>query len=117
MPKVTCCYFSGTRFEKLHVTHDGVLLATLDREEAIKAICLQIGALYVFNVNYEVSAEGEPLTGTSDYFDYLCIQFLGIRKKHVSSGNGVTLKKKRIPDPVLKLMQAVNDFHKKKQEK
>ena len=64
-------YSPGWDFEKLNVTYDGHVLATLKREDVLKAHCLQIGALYIFNVNYEVDAEGKALKGNADYFNFV----------------------------------------------
>ena len=82
-------------------------MARLKRKDAITAFCLQYAILYNFNVNYKVSIDGKPLTGDTYYFDFFGAFFMNIRKKDISSGDGVTLKKRRLDTPVSDLWNAI----------
>ena len=85
-------------------------MARFNRKEAnsvIKAFCVQFAILYNFNVNYKVSIDGKLLTGDTYYFDFFGAMFMNIRKKDISSGDGVTLKKRRLDAPVSDLWNEI----------
>ena len=98
------------------MTYDGVVLAKLDKIEAVKAHCIQVSSLYNFNANYNVSTKGKALTGESNYFDFVSVHLWNISKKDISSGDGVSLKKRKIVAPVLELIGEILNFQKKKEK-
>ena len=78
-------------------------------EEAVKAHCVQFGALYLFDANYKVSVKGKALTGIQHFYNFITVYLWDIRVKDVSSGDGVTLKRRPVNDPVLELKKKIND--------
>ena len=102
-------YFPGGNFEWLNVTYDGHVLAKLKRDEALEAICLQMGALYLFDAQYEVDAEGGAIPEISDYFKFCLHHFLDLPV----SGKNKTKAKGKQNDRVSALWNEIMAFSKR----
>ena len=111
------CVISGPNYTELNVTYDGHVLAPLKEKDSYKALCLQFGALFLFDAKYEYDSEGKPLPEISDYFRFVSTYFWDIRVKHqVSKSTGKLGKKKRIGDNVLELWEKILAYHELKNQ-
>ena len=106
---ICCFFFVGSGHDDVYVTYDGFVLAKMKRKDGVKAHCVQMAALYNFDANYKVSKEGKEIPGIRNYFDFVSVFFWKIRIKDISSGDGVTLKRKPVRDPVNDLINRINN--------
>ena len=83
-------------------------MKVFQREDAITAHCLQFSLLYNFGISYEKSPDKKSVAGIKNFFDFVSIFLWNIRPKTLSRGNGITIKKKPIPEKVQNLWDKIS---------
>ena len=101
-------FFLGKGFTKLTVTFEGKILAEFSsREDAAKAIVIQIAAFWNFNASYQHSPDGKPLPrNVKLFFEFVLFYFLEIRQRYKASTSN-QIKMYPIDDELLKFWDEV----------
>ena len=80
-----------------------------NRDEAIKAHLVQIGALSVFNANIEISSNGKKLPDNiRHFFEFINVYLWDIKVQAISESTGA-LSKKRVAVKVKDLWTKMNE--------
>ena len=73
---------------------NGQVLQTFGREDAVLAYTLQMGLIWIYNIDYSHSADGKPLPEIRDYIDFGLVKFWKFETKEISSGTGLVGRNK-----------------------
>ena len=86
--------------DTLNVVYDGHVLGVLKARDAMRAHCLQIGALYLYDTRYDVDSDGKSLPELSQYYKCMLNIFWGLEQpSQQPSGNAKRGKKKPEIEP------------------
>ena len=74
--------FLGQHYDRITITSDGKILASMGREEFSKAHAVQFGCLYIFGISYDIGKDGKPLNKkVRNFFDFVSLLHLGTPTK------------------------------------
>ena len=105
--------YIGIHYDKVTVTAGGILVAKLTPDDAVKAVCLQYGLLYVYNMDWVHTNRGQTTPkSTRHYFSCISRIVFGILPKEVSTKTGV-VQKRSIEREVKIFETAFKDFREK----
>ena len=91
--------FLGQHYDRITITSDGKILASMGREEFSKAHAVQCWCLYIFGISYDIGKDGKPLNKkVRNFFDFVSYYIWGLRQKSISSGTGAYRVKRINPD-------------------
>ena len=83
--------FLGESHQQLTVTFDGKVIETFDRKDpssVVKAHCLQMGLIWIYNVDYKNTSAGKSSPEVCDFFEFCMVYLWNLRTKEISSGTG-----------------------------
>ena len=95
------------------VTAGGTRVAKLTLDDAVKAVCLQYGLLYVYNMNWVHTNKGKTTPkSTRHYFSCISRVVFGILPKEESGKTGV-VKLRAVEREVKLFMDGFDNFREK----